>query len=181
MYKRQTDTISVTGGVLPESYVLTSAPSSSYITLDTSTVASNYARLIVNPLAPQGTYTETVTVTDSLGYVTTQVITVVVNAAPALAFNGSGGVITTGPRVTFQTTYGIAQSNTPFSATLGTGNKAISVTPIVSGITFDTSITNSTTMNISGIVLPGTYNETMVATDSVGATARYLILSLIHI
>jgi uncharacterized repeat protein (TIGR02543 family) len=88
------DTITTGGGSQPITYSLTGLPSSAYVTLDTSTSGSGYIRLVVNPLLPAGTYTETITVTDALGYSSTQIVTITINVPPQLThpqgYNGVG-------------------------------------------------------------------------------------------
>jgi hypothetical protein len=76
---------------------------------------------------------------------------------------------------TFTTTQGASYSASSIPATLGTGSKTLSLLPVISGITGDTSTANSIQINSSSLLAATdtqtarTYLETVTATDAAGA------------
>jgi hypothetical protein len=120
---------------------ITFDPSTGIITADSTTAV--------------GTYFETITATDSFGVTGSSVYTVTIDSAVVVA--AGSDVITT---------QSIARKSDTFTATLGTGTKTFSLTPVISGISIDT---NTGVLSVANTVLAGTYYETVVATDSVGA------------
>jgi hypothetical protein len=140
------------------------------ITLDTST--ANSATIIVDNNQSSATTTtpkyiyETVTVTDAAGYSTTKPITITINPA----------VIETATATSVTTTSGIATSVTIY-ASQGTGTKTFSRTSAVgsNAITLNTSVTNQATLNIGALTSPGTYYETITATDTLGGSKSLMI------
>jgi hypothetical protein len=147
-----------------------SVATSAGITLDTTNAASGYAvvRVAANVLA--NTYRETITVTDSAGGVARLLVTIVVNPAPTL----------TGP-TTVAVTAGRAGSTTVFTTSGGTGNKTFSLSPIVSGITLETSTATTAFVRLASSLtavsttLARTITETVTATDETGATANIVM------
>jgi hypothetical protein len=147
-----------------------SVATSAGITLDTTNASSGYAvvRVAANVLA--NTYRETITVTDSAGGVARLLVTIVVNAAPTL----------TGP-TTFAVTAGRSGSTTVFTTSGGTGNKTFSLSPIVSGITLETSTATTafvrlaSTLTSTSSTQARTITETVTATDETGATANIVM------
>jgi uncharacterized repeat protein (TIGR02543 family) len=147
-----------------------SVATSAGITLDTTNAASGFAvvRVAANVLA--NTYRETITVTDSAGGVARLLVTIVVNPAPTL----------TGP-TTVAVTAGRAGSTTVFTTSGGTGNKTFSLSPIVSGITLETSTATTAFVRLASSLtalsttLARTITETVTATDETGATANIVM------
>lgn len=137
------------------------------ITLDTSGAASGFALVKVAATVPANTYLETITVTDSQGGTARLLVTVIVNAAPSI----------TGPTAITMTA-GKSASTTTFSATSGTGIKTLTLSGLNSGVTIDTSTTNSAIVNLSSSLTSTntttarTIYETVTATDQSGAVAR---------
>jgi uncharacterized repeat protein (TIGR02543 family) len=102
--------ISTTNGGTNKRFTKTSisSPSSSGITLDTSTASSGFATLNISSSVLAGTYVESITATDASGILLSYQITIVVNPAPVLAyesltagsnftsmsFNGTGAHVT---------------------------------------------------------------------------------------
>jgi hypothetical protein len=147
-----------------------SVATSAGITLDTTNAASGYAvvRVAANVLA--NTYRETITVTDSAGGVARLLVTIVVNAAPTL----------TGP-TTVAVTAGRSGSTTVFTTSGGTGNKTFSLSPIVSGITLETSTATTAFVRLASTLTSTSstqariITETVTATDETGATANIVM------
>lgn len=145
------------------------SPVQTGITLDTS-VANRYSLNIASTLeatdsSTAKTFYETVTATDSTTASTTLAYTIVVNPPVRLT-------VTTD---TVTTTSGIAAFDT-FTATLGTGNKTFTLTgsPTTSGFTL-TQANNVAVLKVEPTANPGTYFETVTATDSLGATTSKMI------
>jgi hypothetical protein len=117
---------------------------------DTLTAASTTAARLI---------TETVTATDQAGATTSRVYTITVNPP----------VIETATSTSIATTSGI-ETSTVIYATQGTGNKTFALSGATSGFTL-TSGVNQATLKVLSTANPGTYNLTVAATDSLGATA----------
>ena len=148
-------------GTGTKAFTLSVSPSNAGITLDTST--TNAALIKVAASVSAQSYTITLTTTDSVTSQSTYSVTLIVN--PAITFTGTQAQIRK---------YGATKSDT-FTATNGTGNKALTITPTIAFITWDTSTLNTARINIATGLVPGTYLETITATDSVSATAQYLV------
>lgn len=165
---QSTAAYSVTGGTGTRTFTL--APIISGVTLDTSTptapfvvlgtsltsVDSRTARILV----------DTVTVTDSSGITATRALTITVNPP----------VLETATATSITTTSGIARSVTIF-ATQGTGNKSFSRTSAIasSAITMSSTIANQAVLSIGSNTSPGTYYETITATDTLNASFSLVI------
>ncbi len=137
------------------------------ITLDTTGAASGFALVKVAATVPANTYLETITVTDSQGGTARLLVTVIVNAAPTLS----------GP-TSLTMTAGRAANTTAYTAASGTGIKTLTLSGLNSGITIDTSTTNSGIVNLASTLTSTNsttariINETITATDQSGAVAR---------
>lgn len=137
------------------------------ITLDTTGAASGFALVKVAATVPANTYLETVTVTDSQGGTARLLVRIVVNAAPTLA----------GP-TTISMTAGKSALTAAYTAASGTGIKTLTLSGLNSGITIDTSTTNSGIVNLASTLTstnsttPRIINETITATDESGVFAR---------
>ena len=101
-------------------------------------------------------------------------------AATAPRFLGTAfpGLSTSGS-ATITTTQGVTSSHSLFTATEGTGGKAITLSSATAGVTLDTSTANSAILNIANTVTATnsttqrTISTSVVATDSVSATTTY--------
>jgi hypothetical protein len=140
------------------------APTIAGITLDTST-ANSYKINIDSTVAATDSVTartiyETVTATDALSATTNLAYKFTIN--PPIQETYTAASITT--------TSGIAAWDT-FTATYGTGNKTFTLTgtPSTSGFTL-TQSNNQAVLKVEPTANPGTYYETVTATDEVGAT-----------
>ena len=118
------------------------------------TVDSSTAYFYIDSTTPVDTYTLTVTATDGRG--DTETATFLIRIAAKVVISGGSGVITT---------YGREDTSTAFIATLGTFTKVWSISPTVAGITID----QSGYVHVAATTVPGTYIETITATDSVTA------------
>jgi hypothetical protein len=136
-------------------------PYNQYISIDTTTGTITIAVGI-----DTGTYSESVTATDSLGVSTTVAMKIVVNQMVTIA---GGSDITT--------TINVAKSSTAFTSTLGTGTKRYSISPTTVGITIDSS-TGIVTVSASKSV--GVDTLSVIVTDSVGATASKQIVVTVN-
>jgi uncharacterized repeat protein (TIGR02543 family) len=143
----------------------TISPSVSGITLDTATANTAYLKLDTSLTNSDSvtvrTIYETVTATDSSGATVTRALVITLNPA----------VVITPAMTTVNTTSGVAATDT-ITATQGTGSKsfALAGSPSAPGITLSNSAANPTLLNIGTTVSPGTYYESITATDSLGAT-----------
>lgn len=140
------------------------APTVAGITLDTST-ANSYVLKIASTVAATDSVTartiyETVTATDSMSATT--------NLAYKLTINPP--VRETATALSITTTSGIVAWDT-FTATYGTGNKTFTLngSPTTQGFSL-TQTNNVAVLKVEPTANPGTYYETVTATDEVGAT-----------
>lgn len=150
------------------------SPIQAGITLDTST-ANQYSLNIASTLAATDsstatTYYETITATDAATASTTLAYAIVVNPPVRL--------VATAESVT--TTSSIAAYDT-FTATLGTGNKTFTLTgsPSTSGFTL-TQSNNVAVLKVEPTANPGTYYETITATDSLGASTSKMVTFVVN-
>jgi hypothetical protein len=132
------------------------------ITIDTSTMNSALIKVATSVIA--ATYTITLTTTDSATSQASFTVTLVVNQA--ITFTG----------VQAQTRkYGATKSAT-FTVANGSGNKIITFSPAsLNYVSWDTSAANTAQITIAPGLVPGTYYQTIIATDSVSATTNYLV------
>jgi hypothetical protein len=147
--------INTTNGGTNYSYAITDTPT--YFSV-VSTSASTF-KVRVDSSTPAGTYYETVTATDSVGDTATVSLTILVNP-----------IITLGQFPDIYTTRGRADSTTVMSASGGTNpiTYKFQTNPSDTGITIDT---NTGKVSVAATVAANTYILTIIATDSVGATA----------
>jgi hypothetical protein len=147
-------------GTGTKTFAITNA--SAGVTIDTST-ANAFTLNLANTLTSTSTtvartITETVTATDATGATTSRVYTITVNPP----------IIETATSTSIATTSGV-ETTTVIYATQGTGNKTFTLSGAVSGFTL-TSGVNQATLRVLATANPGTYNLTVTATDSLGAS-----------
>jgi hypothetical protein len=147
------DTFTATYGTGNKTFALTGSPTTSGFTL---TQANNVAVLKVEPTANPGTYYETVTATDSVGAIKSQMITVVVNPRPTIS-----GVDT------LTATAGYVFNSPAYSAASGTGTLTYSITA-ASGITLVQNL-SAVSIRMADTVASGTYSVVVRVTDSLTA------------
>jgi hypothetical protein len=151
------DTFTATQGTGLKTFTVASASFPSAFTM--TNPSSNVGLLTVANNLPVGTYSVTVTATDSVGAITNFALTVVVNPVPTIA-GATGNTLTT--------TVNRAAS-LRVNVVGGTGTRTISWTSPQSGITLDTSTLaaqNFITLTASSAVPVQTYSFTIAATDS---------------
>ncbi|MGA0866557.1 MAG: InlB B-repeat-containing protein [Candidatus Nanopelagicaceae bacterium] len=100
-------------------------------------------------------------------YETSTAAILTVNSAISLA---GGSAITT--------SYGQVASSTPISTSGGTGSIVFSYSPLISGVTINSS---TGAVTVSSAVTPGSYTRTITATDQVGATATQSITITVNV
>ena len=141
-----------------------------------ATIDSSTGVVSIDSTTPVGTYTETITVTDALNATGTQTFTVKVNSA--LTETGTAVMVTTfgrartyndltvtGGTATDTFTAGVQKDNTASGGTralifsLNTNSDTITINSATGALTIDSSTP------------AGTYNRTIIVTDSVSATA----------
>ena len=157
------DTVTATSSNTPISFTLAgNGPAA--ITIDTRT--ANTAVLTVGISTTSGVYTETITATDASSISSTFVITVTV--AQAISLTPFSASVTK--------TYGTVATDT-ITATLGTGNKMLTLTNLTgeTNISIDTSTANTAILRVGAAATTGTYAVTINAVDSVSATASLSI------
>ena len=156
------DTFTATYGTGTKTFTgLSSDYASAFVVTNPS---SNVGLLTVANNLPVGTYTETITATDSVGAITNYVLTVVVNPAPTIAGSPSNALATTLGRA----------ASLRVNVVGGSGNRVITWTSPAAGITIDTSTVaaqNYLTMNVSAAVFASTYTFSLTATDSMSVQA----------
>ena len=113
-----------------------------------------------------GTDTETVVVTDSAGATASTNIVITINTAVVV----SGGS-------NIRTEFGRSDSSSALVVTGGTGSYIFSLQSPVSGVTVDTKTGR---VYASASVIAGTYSQTVIATDSVGATGSILVSIVVN-
>ena len=154
---------------------LTLSGVNSEISIDTSTANVGYVILGAGLTSTSSTLArtvyETVTATDSAGFSISRSLVITVNPA----------ISTTVTFSTLTTTAGISITDT-VTATQGTGNKTFTITssPIVTGITNTTNISNQTVFTVPNTVGAGTYTITITATDSVSATSSINVTLVVN-
>jgi hypothetical protein len=124
-------------------------------------------KITADSTTPVGTYYETITAVDRLGVTGSTQFTIVIDSA--IAFTTGSNIITT---------KGIARSSDTFTATLGTGTKTYSLSDTITGISIDT-VTG--VVRVANTVDSGTYYETVVATDLVGAKGYKPMYILVNV
>ena len=154
------DTFTATQGTGLKTFTVVSSSFPSAFTM--TNPSSNVGLLTVANNLPAGTYTLTITATDTVGATTNFALTVVVNPVPTIA-GATGNTLTTT----------LARSATMRINVLGgTGTRTISWNSPQSGITLDTSTLaaqNFITLTASSAVPVRTYSFTIAATDSASA------------
>ena len=149
---------------------LTLSGLNSGITIDTSTANSAIVNLTSSLTTTDSvtvrTIFETVTATDQSGAVIRASLRITVNPA----------VVETATATSITTTSGVSRTVTIY-ATQGTGTKTFTRTSAVasSAITMSTAVTNQAVLTIGALTSPGTYYETITATDTLNSTRAILI------
>jgi uncharacterized repeat protein (TIGR02543 family) len=161
---------SSTGGTGTKSFTYSISPSAAGVTLDTTTTL-NGAYIKVDPTVSAGTYTITLLAFDQYGMSDQEIISLLVNPP----------VSETATAYTITTTTGQPIADTVF-ATGGSSAKAFTLvgSPTNAGIILDTSLasTNKAVIKVSSAVAPGTYFETITATDTATSSA-YVVITVV--
>ena len=155
------DTFTATYGTGNKTFTVSSANyPSAFVMTNPST---NVGLLTVSSSVPAGTYSVTVTATDSVTATTTYALSVVVNPAPTIAGATGNSISTTLARAT----------TLRINVTGGSGTRLLSWTSPHSGITLDSSTitSNYATLSVSASVPSRTYTFAMTVTDSTTARA----------
>jgi hypothetical protein len=148
--------ITVTGGTQPRIFTITGTNLS---------INQTSGAITVNANKVAGTYIETITVTDSVGAVTEETITIQVNGELTIA---QGSNITT--------TVGRSDSSTLYTATGGTGTRIFTISGSNPGITVD----QSGRVFVAETATPGTFLETVTVTDALGVSKTRNITIIIN-
>ena len=162
------DTITATLGTGNKSFAITSSPSIAGIT-NTTNVANQTTLTIPNTVGA-GTYTITITATDSVGATSSINVTLTVNS----------GVTITGP-AQIGTVELIAGSTSTFNAYNGSGSYTFSLTPPYTGISIETKTATTFILKWTNVLTAvnsstaRTIYETVTATDSYGGTTSFPI------
>ena len=162
------ETITASNGTGVKSFVLTSvSPTNAGITLDTSTASSGYARLMVSSAVAAGSYTASITATDTKGSAAVLSKSITVNAALSFALGSTS---------TFGVPAGTAGYDT-LTVTGGTAPRTVTIvgSPTNSGITVSAPTATQVVMNVSSTVPAATYLETITVTDSAGGSASHVV------
>ena len=158
--------VNVTGGTGARTLATSTLPSG--ITIDSSTIGSNFATLNVGSSVATNSYNIVITATDSTGATARETITVTVNLLPTIS----------APATTITTTQGVAATLSGSTASNGTGIKSFTITGSNAGVSIDTSTANAFTLNLASTMsatnstTARTFTETVTATDSASAIVR---------
>ena len=155
------DTFTATYGTGNKTFTVSSANyPSAFVMTNPST---NVGLLTVSSSVPAGTYSVTVTATDSVTATTTYALTVIVNPAPTITGATGNSISTTLTRAT----------TLRINVTGGSGTRLLSWTSPNSGITLDSSTitSNYATLNVSASVPSRTYTFAITVTDSTTSRA----------
>ena len=151
------------------------------ITLDNTNAASGYTLLTIGTAVPVGTYSESITVTDSQGSTSQILISVTVNPAPTLSYGGA-----TSGAIALATTAGTSLRSSLFTAASGTGTRTITLSGLNSGISIDTStadlayVTLGSSLTATNSTTARTIYETVTVTDGLGARVNRAITITIN-
>ncbi len=151
------DTFTATQGTGNKTFTASASSYGSAFTI--TNPSTNVGLLTVASNLPAGTYTVTITATDTVGATTNYVLTVVVNPAPTIAGSPSNTVSTTVGRAT----------SLRINVVGGSGNRVITWTSPATGITIDSSTINTQnylTLNVSNSVPTRSYSFSIAAADS---------------
>jgi uncharacterized repeat protein (TIGR02543 family) len=164
-YAQTTSQFSANLGTYNKTWTLASANGQeahfSINTIDTHTIT-----ITADSTTPVDTNdTITITATDRRGDTITATFYVRINKAVVMA--GGSGVTTT---------YGCADTSTQFTSSLGSSAKTWSILPTIDGITID----QSGYVHVAANTEPGTYVETVTATDTVTAHADTLTTIVVN-
>jgi hypothetical protein len=159
------ETITATYGTGNKTFTYAVSPVTAGITLS-STVA-NQTLLTASNTVLAGTYTITVTATDSNSATADLAITLLVNQPPSIIGNP-----------TFTSTAGYVFTSPTYSAINGSGTKTFTITA-ANGITL-TSSTGTPAIRVADTVAAGTYNITLTATDTASAVATMAIVLTVN-
>jgi hypothetical protein len=159
------ETITATYGTGNKTFTYAVSPVTAGITLS-STVA-NQTLLTASNTVLAGTYTITVTATDSNSATADLAITLLVNQSPSIIGNP-----------TFTSTAGYVFTSPTYSAINGSGTKTFTITA-ANGITL-TSSTGTPAIRVADTVTAGTYNITLTATDTASAVATMAIVLTVN-
>lgn len=164
-----TDTVTALYGTGVKTFAITSSPSISGIT-NTTNIETQTVFTVPNNVGP-GTYTITVTATDSVGATNSVNVTLVVNSS--LNITGSESISMTTGYAYNTGTYYVSGGTGSFSYALtGTLNASYISLESLSSTTFRLKMTSSAP---SGSGVAATYNESVTVTDSTGAKASFTI------
>jgi hypothetical protein len=158
--------INVTGGTSTRTLATTNVTAG--ISIDSSTIASNFVTLNIGTTLNAGTYSFVITATDLVGANARETFTVTVNALPTISTSST----------TITTTQGVSTTLGGSTSSGGTGNKTFVITGGNAGVSIDTATANSysltiaNTVNATDTVTARTFTETVTATDSAGAVVR---------
>ena len=166
--------VNVTGGTGARTLATSTLPSG--ITIDSSTIGSNFATLNVGSSVATNSYNIVITATDSTGATVRETITVTVNPLPTIST----------PATTITTTQGVAATLSGSTASNGTGVKSFIITGSNAGVSIDTSTANAFTLNLANTIsatnstTARTFTETVTATDSASAIVRQVFTITIN-
>lgn len=168
-----TTVFTTSGGTGNKTFSL--SPVLSGISIETATATTAFVRLASTLTSTSKTQarsiSETVTATDETGATANIFLTITVNPS----------VVETVTASSITMTSGVVRTTTIY-ASQGTGNKTFTRTSSTSspGITMTTLVTNQALLTVGSSVSPGTYFETITATDTLGAETSTVISILVN-
>ena len=158
------DTITATYGTGNKTFAITSSPSIAGITNTTN--VTNQTKFTVPNTVGAGTYTITITATDSVGATSSINVTLTVNGA--INVTGSSAIAMTA---------GYAYSSGTYAVTGGTGTYSYVLTGTLNSsyISVETLTASSFRLKITSGATAATYYETVTVSDVAGGTALALV------
>ena len=158
--------VNVTGGTSTRTLATTNVTAG--ISIDSSTITSNFVTLNVGTTLNAGTYSFVITATDLVGATARETFTVTVNALPTISTSST----------TITTTQGVSSTLAGSTSLGGTGNKTFMITGGNIGVSIETSTVNAYSLSIANTASATNsttariFTETVTAMDSAGAVVR---------
>jgi hypothetical protein len=164
----RSETFTATGGFGARTFSV--SPVRSGFSIDTST--ANGVALVVSPLVANGTYLETITVTDAAGFSVNHVVTVTVASSVRFDTSTATTIITTHRK----------GASLRLNTVNGVGTKVFTMTPAAAGISLDTSTASSgfATLRVDTFTANGTFTQVMTVTDNTRIRSTFSVTIVVN-
>lgn len=164
----RSETFTATGGFGARTFSV--SPIRSGFSIDTST--ANGVALVVSPLVANGTYLETITVTDAAGFSVNHVVTVTVASSVRFDTSTATTIITTHRK----------GASLQLNTVNGVGTKVFTMTPAAAGISLDTSTASSgfATLRVDTFTANGTFTQVITVTDNTRIRSTFSVTIVVN-